>query len=249
MRISMQWFILMLLFSLSASIHGQTIQKELDPGYYVVVGAYAATKEESAKHFAEVLQQRGYSSDYGFNSSRNLYFVYIHYFTALKPSIKKMEEVRASKKFVDAWVRVVPGYIPQNQQQEKNDAAAQNETNKTAGENVNKTTQETKAANPTISSATSPSVTPSSSNADSTTTEVKENEPIRQYTPMTLANTEVFLSLYNVRNNRIIDGDVQVIDTERARQMTKVKGNEYLKLPDPKKQIGSAHFALRSFWL
>jgi outer membrane protein OmpA-like peptidoglycan-associated protein len=55
---------------------------------------------------------------------------------------------------------------------------------------------------------------------------------------MTLANTEVFLSLYNARNNRIIDGDVQVIDTERSRQMTKVKGNEYLKLPDPKSKSG-----------
>ena len=55
---------------------------------------------------------------------------------------------------------------------------------------------------------------------------------------MTLGNTEVFLSLFNARNNRIVEGDVEVIDTERAKLITKVKGNEYLNLPDPKSKSG-----------
>jgi len=55
---------------------------------------------------------------------------------------------------------------------------------------------------------------------------------------MTLGNTEVFLSLYNARNNRIVDGTVQVVDTDRSRLITNVKGNEYLLLPDPKSKSG-----------
>ena len=55
---------------------------------------------------------------------------------------------------------------------------------------------------------------------------------------MTLGNTEVFLSLFNARNNRIVEGDVEVVDTERAKLITKVKGNEYLNLPDPKSKSG-----------
>ena len=46
------------------------------------------------------------------------------------------------------------------------------------------------------------------------------------------------MSLFNARNNRIVEGDVEVIDTERAKLITKVKGNEYLNLPDPKSKSG-----------
>jgi flagellar motor protein MotB len=64
---------------------------------------------------------------------------------------------------------------------------------------------------------------------------------------MTLGNTEVFLSLFNVQNNRIVDGDVQVIDTERAKLLTKVKGNEYLLLPDPKSKSGQLTLICEAF--
>lgn len=64
---------------------------------------------------------------------------------------------------------------------------------------------------------------------------------------MTLGNTEVFLSLYNARNNRIVNGEVQVIDTDRSRLITNVKGNEYLVLPDPKSKSGQLTLVCESF--
>jgi outer membrane protein OmpA-like peptidoglycan-associated protein len=76
---------------------------------------------------------------------------------------------------------------------------------------------------------------------------VSDNEEIVQYPVMTLGNTEVFLSLYNARNNRIVDGDIDVIDTERSRLITKVKGNEYLVLPDPKSKSGQLSLICESF--
>jgi outer membrane protein OmpA-like peptidoglycan-associated protein len=228
MKNSSIWLFVIFFIGLFHTASAQTVTKELSPGYYVVVGAYAATKEENAKHFVEVLIQRGHEADYGFNTSRNLYFVYINYFTTLKASIEKMEAVRASKKFVDAWVRVVPGYVKMDEQKK-------NETTVTSTADNKQQVDPSKT--PDEKSNTNISNTIPVEN-DSSTTDVKDNEPIKQFPKMTLGNTEVFLSLYNARNNRIVDGEVQVIDTERARQITKVKGNEYLILPDPKSKSG-----------
>ena len=49
--------------------------KELAPGYYVVVGAYAKSRENIAQNYVETLRLKGRKEMYGFNSSRNLYFV------------------------------------------------------------------------------------------------------------------------------------------------------------------------------
>jgi outer membrane protein OmpA-like peptidoglycan-associated protein len=49
-----------------------------------------------------------------------------------------------------------------------------------------------------------------------------------------ISNTEVFLHLYNAANDKMIDGTVEVIDTERSRLIDKTKGNDYYVIPDPK---------------
>ncbi|HEY3405984.1 MAG TPA: OmpA family protein [Ohtaekwangia sp.] len=196
--------------------------KELAPGYYVVVGAYAKSKANIAQNYVEVLKLNGVQADYGFNSSRNLYFAYIKYFNNLKESLRYMEKARQKNEFKDAWVRVVPGYVataePTQPAAQKTDTPVSNATE------VKTETATTQPAAEVKSPADSIVVT--------------DNEEIKQYEHMTLGNTEVFLSLYNARNNRIVDGDVEVIDTERVRSLTKVKGNEYLLLPDPKSKSG-----------
>jgi outer membrane protein OmpA-like peptidoglycan-associated protein len=49
-----------------------------------------------------------------------------------------------------------------------------------------------------------------------------------------VSDTELFLQLYNAANDKLIDGTVEIIDTERSRLIEKVKGNTYYILPDPK---------------
>jgi outer membrane protein OmpA-like peptidoglycan-associated protein len=44
---------------------------------------------------------------------------------------------------------------------------------------------------------------------------------------------EVFLSLYNPTNDKIVDGVVSIVDTENNRLMQKAVGNSYLTLPKP----------------
>jgi outer membrane protein OmpA-like peptidoglycan-associated protein len=134
-----------------------------------------------------------------------------------------MERSRRSGKFVDAWVRVVPGVI----------GTVPSPAEPVAAKNPATTTPvaEGPKQEPPVVAADSAKSAVDYSN-------VTDNPEIKQYDHMTLGNTEVFLSLYNATNNRIVDGDIQVVDTDRSKQLMKVKGNEYLLLPDPKSKSG-----------
>ena len=208
--------------------------KELAPGYYVVVAAYAKSRENVAQNYVEVLRLKGLSPSYGFNSRRNLYFVYLNYFDNLKESLQDMKHTRGQGDFTDAWVRVVAGDI--GSKGDVSSTPATPSTPAVATEIPNETKPVTVESQPASSSA--PSIQEP---------EVTENPPITQYPVMTLGNTEVFLSLYNARNNRIVDGTVQVVDTDRSRLITHVKGNEYLLLPDPKSKSGQLTLICEAF--
>ncbi|MCD9019355.1 OmpA family protein [Parachryseolinea silvisoli] len=204
--------------SISSTAFSQT--PELSPGYYLVVGAYAKTRESAAQAYMQQLKQQGKEATYGFNTGRGLYFVYLQYFTTLRASLLEMTAVRKQEAFKDAWIRVVPGDI----------AALQPPGKKTT-------------ITPVVEAPPAPATTPSENQQEPTTPPgdsivVTDNPEIVQYKVMTLGNTEVFLSVYNARNDRIVDGTVQVIDTDRAHPITRVKGNEYLNLPDPKSKSG-----------
>ncbi len=221
-------------------------QSELSSGYYVVVAAYDDTREDFAKRYTEQLAASGHSSKYGFNSARNLFFVYVDYYTTLKESLIRMKDARKKDVFVDAWVRVVSG-----------DIVAKTPTQEVKA--VIPPQQPVEAVKPVESPAPQPiveekkivaeekqlvaehpvvkeeAITESPKNVE---TVEEQDVKITQYKQMTLGNTEVFLSLFFGTKNRVVDGEVQVIDTERSRFMTKVKGNDYLVLPDPKSKSG-----------
>lgn len=221
------WFLSFVLTGFQ-QVHAQP-GEELQAGYYVTVAAYSKAREDYAQKFTAKLKDKGLDARYGFNTSKNLYFVYLSYFTSLKPSLIEMQKVRDQGEFTDAWVRVVTGDIP------REDAVSIQETGKEK-QNAEKVVEQPKE------SEQKPALVmpekPATEEKPEDEIEVTDNPPIVQHDPMTLGNTEVFLSLFNAANNRIVDGEVQVIDTERSRLLTTVKGNEYLILPDPKSKSG-----------
>jgi outer membrane protein OmpA-like peptidoglycan-associated protein len=206
---------------LSICSYSQT-SKELTPGYYIVVGAYAKTQAKLAQQYVEDLKGRGHTVDYGFNSSRKFYLVYLKYFDNLKESLSAMKTTRQTEAFTDAWVRVISGNIPlaQTSISKENKMESNSPTNLEAD-----TTQANQSKKMDVVVETDEN-------------EITDNPEIVQYPVMTLGNTEVFLSLFNAQNNRIVEGEVEVIDTDRAKLITKVKGNEYLVLSDPKSRSG-----------
>lgn len=209
--------------------------KELNPGYYVVVGAYAASREDIAQKYVDVLAREGFKPSYGFNPRTQMYLVYIHYFDDLRESIKSMQQTRRETKFKDAWVRVVAGDIVKIESTQTTNVE----------QTVRRNTVTNEANNASQPVAGTPIVEEVKVAEDSVV--VTDNEEIVQYERMTLGNTEVFLSLYHAQNNRIVEGDVQVIDTDRAKFLTKVKGNEYLLLPDPKSESGKLSLICEAF--
>jgi outer membrane protein OmpA-like peptidoglycan-associated protein len=221
MKTLLRVFLASCLFYASIASHAQT--KKLQPGYYVVVGAYAATRENVAQSYVDALAKDGLEAYYGFNEPRNLFFVYVKYFDNLKGSLQYMQKTRKNERFKDAWVRVVTGDIT---------PVTAVTPSPTTSPDLSVTTQRDEKASKETPIALESGVPP----IDSVV--VTDNEEIVQYKKMTLGNTEVFLSLFHARNNRIVDGDVQVIDTDRAKALTKVKGNEYLLLPDPRSSSG-----------
>jgi outer membrane protein OmpA-like peptidoglycan-associated protein len=227
-----------LFVSVSTTLFAQN-DTELAPGYYVVVGAYAQSRENIAQNYVEALTRRGLDAHYGYNSSRRLYFVYLRFFDNLKESLHDMYTTRKQAEFSDSWVRVVPGdIVAKGTEQPKQTAATKpKETSTVTQAPTTATSTTTASSTPTPAAAVVEPASERPADPRDTVT-VTDNPPIKQYNPVTLGNTEVFLSLFQGRNNRIVDGEVKVIDTDRAKLLKNVKGNEYLMIPDPKSPSG-----------
>lgn len=248
-----------------STFHAQAQQpKELVPGYYVVVGAYAPTRENVAKNYTEILLRRGLTASYGFNSTRNYFYVYLNYYDNLKSSLTDMANTRKAEEFSQAWVRVIPGDIVASGQPlkalpgkttaepKRTDPVAQAVLVKTKSEDATPPTpvaEETKSpalqTPEVVKEKSQETVVYASAKADAI--QVTDNAPIKQYEKMTLGNTEVFLSLFNSTNNRIVEGQVTVVDAERDKPMKQVKGNEYLILPNPNSKSGKLKLVCEAF--
>jgi outer membrane protein OmpA-like peptidoglycan-associated protein len=228
----------LLFFMLFTTVSAQS-SKELDPGYYIVVNAYAQSKEHIAKIYQDKLNAEGLQAEYGFDSRRNYYYVYLEYFDQYKPSIDRMLEVRNEGRFTDAWVRVIPGDIQVKTEPvviEEEQPADQ----EPAPEVVEEAESETEEEEDKIAILIYPPPVEE---------EVEEVEaPVVEETKVVnLGNTEVFLNLFNPTNNRIVEGEILVIDTERSKLLGKVNGNEEIYLPDPNTSSGELTLISEAF--
>jgi outer membrane protein OmpA-like peptidoglycan-associated protein len=244
----------------SAPINGPVLEK----GYYIVVAAYFSSQENLAKHYSAQLNEAGKHSKYGFDTARNLYYVYLDYYTDFSESINQMLSTRKESGFSEAWVRIIKDGTIATQEvaEEKSkivEPAKTAETTKPEKKieemvvakkmDAPITAKETKSVESAelnskkeVKNEAAKIVVASDISPSSTAilpTEVIENpkaDPL--YLPQTLKNTQAFMSLYNAANGKVIDGEIEVIDTERSRLISKVKANSYLSLPDPKSKSG-----------
>jgi outer membrane protein OmpA-like peptidoglycan-associated protein len=213
----MKFFCLLLLSAL-LSIPALSQQSTLPKGYYVIVGAFAV--KNNAERFNTTLHEKKIESEYAFIPSRNLYYVYTLSDQSARRCLAEAKELRKQPEFNDAWVRFL-------------DEKAKIDELVVETEEPAKVEEKPEPVVAAVETKTEPPVQP-----ETDAIPVTDNEPIVVPETITLGNTEVFLSLYNARNDRVAEGNVQVIDTERAREIQEVKGNTYLTLPDPKSKSG-----------
>lgn len=204
----------------------QTAFNAESEGYYTIVGAFAV--RENATKYNASLQKIGMSSSCGYLPSRNIYYVYTLHDANPQVCVEAMRELRKKPEFWDAWVRYIreDGGSTVDNAISDDRSATEISKNATAGGNSAQHDNATASLAPTAQPA-----------AEEET--ITENEEISVPDKVTLGNTEIFLSLYNPNRDKVADGVVQVIDTERARLISEVKGNSYLTLPDPKSKNGN----------
>ena len=211
--------------------YSQTHSQELPNGNYVVVGAYLKGDEKYLTSFMESLKLKGQTPVAGFQTQTGFYYVYLETYSNLKDALIKMESTRLMAGLDKTWVHVI----------------------KTGAEVIPETTPVSAQSNstPVKENLEQPSQVSSDKNNPEELTQVKpidvpetptqiieSKSPEMASTIGTLADTEVILSIYDAQKNKIVQGEIELVDTERARLMAKIKGNEKVKLPDPKSKSG-----------
>lgn len=223
----------------------------LQKGYYVVVAAYLGNQETFAKKYTDELNAQGKHASYGLDAARKFYYVYLDYYSGFNESIVQMVLVRKEAGFGEAWVRIIKDEtilsepIAVIHAEPKEVSAMQKATSATPSVTPAPTSapveaksvsaiEVAKALDPT------PAIMPVELSATVDTSKVViPNPPATPvYVPQTLKNTQAFFSMYNATNGVILDGEVEVIDTERSRLLSKMKANSYISLPDPNSKSG-----------
>lgn len=218
----------------------------LPKGYYIVVAAFFANQEDYAQRYSSKLNEGGLHVKYGLEPTRRLYFVYLDQYSDFNESVHQMLKVRKEGTFDRAWVRTIRDNIESGEQvvakKEEPQIQKVNPPVPVVKKEEPKIIEEKKVEEVKIEEEKK------IDEQKSVTTEVIENPPADPvYLPQTLNNTPVFLSLYNSTNNQVIDGEVEVVDTERSRLITKVKGNTYLTLPNPGTKSGQLTLISKTF--
>jgi outer membrane protein OmpA-like peptidoglycan-associated protein len=249
--------VLALVLSLLLLSNTQIPDKTLQKGYYLVVAAYLSHQEDYAKKYSDFLNKNGTKADYGFDEERKFYYVYLHSYVSFDSSINNMLRVRGDGKFDKAWVRIIKKEEQQEvvttdevAQEPKGGSSSIDKKSEPAGKTVAKTEQKKENSQPVVSSEPKKEEVPSSVSeakktentpvaTETVVTEVVPNPqaaPVME--PQTLKSTPVFLSLYSATNNEVLDGEVEIVDAVNAKMINRVKGNDYVFLPNPKNQNG-----------
>lgn len=201
----------------------------LQKGYYLIAAAYTENQKEFAERYSAELNRDGLHSKFGFDGARKFYYVYLDSYSTFTESINQMLKVRSEGKFEKAWIRIIKDNTtvakssnPPVEEKKVQDPKPVEEI--VAGEQIkdSKVSEEKKETEPTKPA-----------------TEVVNNPPAKPvYVPQTLKSTPVFLSLFNATTNEVLEGEVDVVDAESAQLIKRVKGNEYLNLPNPPNKSG-----------
>ncbi len=229
-------FVALSLFQLPKGWSKPVQNASLGKGYYIVVAAYLGNQENFAKKYSDQLNVDGRHSKYGFDAARSLYYVYLDFYSDFNESIQQMLEVRKAGGFADAWVRIIKDGAEVEPVAEVKPEPKKQEVPVVVAKQA--AIVEEKKAEPVVDVAKVEAIK-SETKADSVIVAIPNPKPEPVYLPQTLKNTQAFFSLYNATNGTVLDGEVEVIDTDRSRLISKMKANSYISLPDPKSKSGN----------
>ena len=220
--IKIHFFFLIFLTSLSSLAQSSPTAKKLPLGSYLVVAAFSPEHEDYALRMSNSINKNGRHTAYGFEATRKYWYVYFDQLTTRDECVNEWKKIRSDGSFSDAWVYTIK------------ETGASREPTMTRTEpqtQREETVSKTKVEAPTKVEEKSPELV---------VTEVIENPKAAPITrPQTLKNTPVFLSLFNATNNEVVDGEVEVVNAETNKLISRVKANNYITLPNPGTKSGN----------
>lgn len=222
------FFVTATLICREAAAFHQEISR-FQPGVsYVVIGAFAV--HQNAIRFTSHAKSLKYDARYEFNPSRGLYYVYVLDTQDREKALSEARRLRVESEFIDAWVYggvlgdESPG-VDINPVTEGQLGAVRHEDPAPGASN----SSVTEAAASTTSSGEQVSV------ASAT---VAPGQASREVEDAALGKRFIF-ELYRARDHKKVEGDVQVVDTDRSRRMATYKGNESVRVASPASNSGN----------
>ena len=209
---------------------------DLPNGYYLVVAAYGPGKISYAERYAREVESMGHQTDYGFSRIKGLYFVYTHYSQNFKESLRELKELRTKTQFADAWVFVNRGKmqaktttitVRDQTAEQNNDGAYQGQDVEIAdtGENTVEVTDQK----------------PDPAEVDATKNIPDKSQIEEQKAkgkPTFLGDFQVYFDLTNATTGKPVNGEVQVIDTERSKLSGTLPSGSLVNIRDPDNGTG-----------
>jgi|GEM_PF-2311185 len=187
-------------------------------GYHIVVATFSDRQEKEARLYSETLNKRGFTSGYGLEKGKNFIYVFLQTFDFDHFSDAVKAMKEVRQKAEFATAWVVK--IKDGREIKEGEPV----------EEVKKVDPAPKETVPLI------------------VTEYLDNPPIKPITrPQHLGNTPVFLSVFRDRDGKLVNADIKVFDPEKSKQLTVVKSNAYLNLPDPRTKSGRLSLVASAF--
>jgi len=211
------WFILLACMGFSVQAFGQSGEVSQE-GYYVVINAYAQSREQVANSYYEEIRRQGDEVHYAYVRSKQMYFVYTHFHRDFREAIADMRQTRKDPRFPEAWV-----FVSGDHQVNELDIVKQPE--------VVEVVQTTEPI-PDKSPVADPPKNLTASQDEIVLDEAALEDLDRRLEPPANINQLVFI-LSNARNNQEVTGDVQIIDTERAKLIGVQNSGEIRAIGDP----------------
>ncbi len=206
-------------FSQPRPDHSEPLEKK---GFYVVVGAFAFP--ENAEKYCGHHKKTGMDVKVGYVDQCRLYYVYTSFNDEARLSIEEAALLRSKPEFWDCWVYHVGS--------EKNSIASDAPNPGADAISIPMDSATVIDSTTSIGPATRILIEDKENNLESDT---KSGPSAEQELPTT---SEVFLSLYNSTNDKVVEGTVSVVNSEKSTLIDKIKGNTYTVLPDPRSPSG-----------
>ena len=203
-----------ILILLSQFAFAQT--KDLTQGHYLVLASFSPSHEDYAIRLTKSLNRQGYKTTYGFEATRRYWYVYLNQNWASREDCKtECRKFQANIAFADAWVHSI-GL-------------------------VNETAKEIPAQEPTTPPVHAVETQPTQIAVTEEKAEapvVEEKKDSARVIPEPTKTGQTYISLFDATNDKAVAGEVEIVDGEKGKLLARVKGNEYITLPNPRSESG-----------